>query len=141
MGSAAVAAECGLLLENELRIRLSGTEAGVAAAVRDLGGAQDPEGGPFWRALREQHLPFFESADVLWRLVVPPATPPLGLPGDTLVGLGWCPALVVEQAGRRGHPCCGSGSGWSCHEVSGWGPIFECVSSACTRARDVAPKS
>lgn len=74
--------------ENELRIRLSGTEAGVAAAVRDLGGAQDPEGGSFWQALREQRFPFFESANVLWRLVVPPATPPLGLPGDTLVDWG-----------------------------------------------------
>ena len=29
-------------LKNELRIRLSGTEAGVAAAARELGGAQDP---------------------------------------------------------------------------------------------------
>ena len=75
-------------LKNELRIRLSGTEAGVAAAVRELGGAQDSEGGPFWQALREQCLPFFESADVLWRLVVPPATPPLGLVGDTLVDWG-----------------------------------------------------
>jgi glycolate oxidase FAD binding subunit len=75
-------------LKDELRIRLSGTEAGVVAAARELGGVQDPEGGLFWQALREQCLPFFESADVLWRLVVPPATPPLGLAGDTLVDWG-----------------------------------------------------
>jgi len=75
-------------LNNELRIRLSGTEAGVAAAARELGGVEDPEGGLFWRALREQYLPFFKSADILWRLVVPPATPPLGLPGDALVDWG-----------------------------------------------------
>jgi len=75
-------------LKNKLRIRLSGTKAGVAASARELGGAQDPEGDPFWKALREQCLPFFESTDVLWRLVVPPATPPLGLAGDTLVDWG-----------------------------------------------------
>ena len=46
-------------LKNRLRIRLSGTEEGVAAAARELGGVQDPDGGQFWRALREQFLPFF----------------------------------------------------------------------------------
>ena len=86
-------------LTNELRIRLSGTEAGVAAAVRDLGGAQDPAGGLFWRALREQHLPFFESVDVLWRLVVPPATPPLRLPGDTLLDWGGAQRWLSSRQG------------------------------------------
>ena len=86
-------------LTNELRIRLSGTEAGVAAAVRDLGGAQDPAGGLFWRTLREQHLPFFESADVLWRLVAPPATPPRGLLGNGLVDWGGAQRWVLSEQG------------------------------------------
>ena len=86
-------------LKNRLRIRLSGTEAGVAAAARELGGVQDPEGSPFWRALREQYLPFFESADVLWRLVVPPATPPLGLLGNGLVDWGGAQRWVLSEQG------------------------------------------
>ena len=84
---------------NKLRIRLSGTRAGVAASVRELGGAQDPEGGPFWKALREQCVPFFESTDILWRLVVPPATPPLGLAGDTLVDWGGAQRWLSSRQG------------------------------------------
>ena len=91
-------------LENELRIRLSGTEIGVTAAVRELGGAQDPAGSQFWRELREQNLPFFDSAGILWRLVVPPATPPLGLPGDALVDWGgsqrWLSSSQEDEAVR-----------------------------------------
>jgi glycolate oxidase FAD binding subunit len=75
-------------LKRKLRIRLSGTEAGVAEAVRELGGMHDPEGETFWRALREQNLPFFKSTNILWRLVVPPATPPLRLSGNQLVDWG-----------------------------------------------------
>jgi glycolate oxidase FAD binding subunit len=86
-------------LENKLRIRLSGTEAGVAAAARELGGVQDPEGGQFWLALREQQLPFFESEDVLWRLVVPPATPPLGLSGKGLVDWGGAQRWLLSEQG------------------------------------------
>jgi glycolate oxidase FAD binding subunit len=75
-------------LGKKLRIRLSGTEVGVDAAARELGGVQDPDGALFWRELREQDLPFFKSADILWRLVVPPASPPLRLSGDTLLDWG-----------------------------------------------------
>jgi glycolate oxidase FAD binding subunit len=86
-------------LKNELRIRLSGTEVGVAAVVRELGGAEDPEGDSFWRALREQSLPFFESADTLWRLVVPPGTQPLGLPGDTVLDWGGAQRWLSSDQG------------------------------------------
>jgi glycolate oxidase FAD binding subunit len=84
-------------LKNILRIRLSGTEAGVAAAARELGGVQDPEGEPFWRALREQYLPFFESDEILWRLVVPPAAPPLGLLGNSLVDWGGAQRWLLSE--------------------------------------------
>jgi glycolate oxidase FAD binding subunit len=86
-------------LNNNLRIRLSGSEAGVAAAARELGGVQEPEGGQFWRALREQCLPFFDSTDVLWRLVVPPATPPLRLFGNGLVDWGGAQRWLLSEQG------------------------------------------
>ena len=72
---------------------------GVAATARELGGAQDHEGELFWQALREQCLPFFKSANVLWRLVVPPATPPLGLVGDTLVDWGGAQRWLFTSQG------------------------------------------
>jgi glycolate oxidase FAD binding subunit len=90
-----LSAACYLM--DELRIRLSGTKAGVAAAARELGGVLDPNGDRFWLELREQRLPFFESAEVLWRLVLPPATPPLGLPGDALVDWGGAQRWLVSR--------------------------------------------
>ena len=74
-------------LDNKLRVRFSGQQTGIAEAIRDLGGEQDVKGKEFWTALREQHLPYFTTADVLWRLVVPQATQPLGL-GKSLIDWG-----------------------------------------------------
>jgi glycolate dehydrogenase FAD-binding subunit len=85
----------------QLYVRLSGAQAAVLAAgddVRrsltkassqkmDADAAQD-----FWQNLRERRLPFFDEADALWRLSVPPATPTFA---ETLLGdclLDWAGA-------------------------------------------------
>nr|ADI22173.1 FAD/FMN-containing dehydrogenases [uncultured gamma proteobacterium HF0200_24F15] len=75
-------------LNKQLRIRLSGTGDGVEASARELGGIEDGDGRQFWQELREQQLSFFEKDEVLWRLVVPPSTPPLDFPGRTLIDWG-----------------------------------------------------
>jgi glycolate oxidase FAD binding subunit len=70
--------------DGQLYVRLSGAAAGVQAAHAKLGGATVPEAALLWAELREQSHRFFQRADsTLWRLAVPPATPPLGL-GPTL---------------------------------------------------------
>lgn len=62
----------------QLRLRLSGSEQGVAAARTELGGDEDANGAEFWHELREMAHPFLRVADApLWRLAVRPATPPL----------------------------------------------------------------
>jgi glycolate oxidase FAD binding subunit len=70
-------------------VRLSGAPAAVRAARQQIGGdliaatlADD-----FWSALRHCQLPVF-AAEGLWRLAVPPATPPLALPGEPLIDWG-----------------------------------------------------
>ena len=70
-----------------LWLRLSGTEAGVAAARAVLGGEVD-EDSTLWKKVRDQQLPFFNQQQALWRLSVPPATPALLLPGEELVEWG-----------------------------------------------------
>ena len=70
-----------------LYVRLSGTAAGVAQAVERLGG-DVVENGRRWQSLREHELEHFDSDAPLWRLSAPPATPPLALPGETLVDWG-----------------------------------------------------
>lgn len=78
-----------------LYLRLSGARAAVAAACARLGatdGGQplDAEGAqPLWRGLRDQRHRFFGNDDPvawpLWRLALPPASPPLTLPGTQLI--------------------------------------------------------
>ena len=70
-------------------VRLSGAPAAVRAARQEIGGdpivASLAEG--FWGALRHCQLPIF-AAEGVWRLAVPPATPPLALPGEPLIDWG-----------------------------------------------------
>ena len=75
-------------VDGQLRVRLSGTAEGVAAARRQIGGEELPDGAAFWRALRDWELPFFAGDMPLWRVSLPPTAPPLALPGDWLVDWG-----------------------------------------------------
>lgn len=88
-----------------LFVRLSGTEAGVHSASQGLGG-ESSSAPELWIQVREQRHPFFGSASSLWRVSVPPASPPLRLDGATFVewngGLRWlasdAPARTVRDA-------------------------------------------
>ena len=73
--------------DQQLVIRLSGTERGVTAAADHLGGERDTK-TTFWQAVREQTAPFFAGERPLWRLSVPSATPPLALEGEQLLDWG-----------------------------------------------------
>lgn len=70
-----------------LTVRLAGASAAVAAAREKLGGELlDPLSAQgFWQGLREQTAGFFAGESSLWRLSVPSAVPPLGLPGPVLI--------------------------------------------------------
>jgi glycolate oxidase FAD binding subunit len=85
--------------KDRLFIRLSGTERGVAQAVERLGG-DGVEDARRWHALREHQLEHFDTGKALWRLSVPPATPPLALPGETLTD--WGGALRWLKSEARG---------------------------------------
>ena len=75
-------------VDGQLRVRLSGTAEGVAAARGQIGGEELPDGAAFWRALRDWELPFFAGDTPLWRVSLPPAAPPLALPGAWLIDWG-----------------------------------------------------
>ncbi|MDH3450773.1 MAG: glycolate oxidase subunit GlcE [Gammaproteobacteria bacterium] len=103
-------------LDGQLFIRLSGTEAGIAAARQRLGG--DESAMAFWVALREQRLAFFSEQPQLavWRVSVPPAVPALEDLAPVLVdwagGLRWlrsdAPAQTIREWAERhgGHATC-----------------------------------
>jgi glycolate oxidase FAD binding subunit len=80
-----------------LHVRLSGTDSGVRAARRVVGGDAVDVGGAFWERVREQRHAVFESGLPLWRLSVPPATAPLDLPGRQLIDWGGAQRWLVTD--------------------------------------------
>ncbi len=91
-----------------LYLRLSGSERGIRGAREQLGGEALNDGDAFWTSLRDHRHPFFDAGRPLWRLSVPPASPPLALAGDGLLDWGggqrWlytdAPAEQVREAAR-----------------------------------------
>jgi glycolate oxidase FAD binding subunit len=84
-------------LEGTLYVRLSGGPAAIDEAARIVGGRALAEGDDFWEAIREHAHPFFATDTPLWRLSVPPATPPVDLPGDCLLDWGGAQRWVVSD--------------------------------------------
>jgi len=82
-------------------VRLSGAAAGVRAAHEKIGGSLVAEDTLLWAELREQSQAFFSAAPngvhTLWRLSVPPTTPPLEL-GPTLIEWGGGQRWIVSDA-------------------------------------------
>ncbi|MDH3466340.1 MAG: glycolate oxidase subunit GlcE [Gammaproteobacteria bacterium] len=75
-------------VDGVLRVRLSGTEVGVAAARAALAAEEDPGGDDFWRRLGAQSIAFFNDSRPIWRLSVPSAAPALDVDGDLLIDWG-----------------------------------------------------
>lgn len=71
-----------------LTVRLSGAEAAVEAAARDLGGELADSADEFWARVREQQHPFFTSTESLWRLSVPTSAGAIILKGEQLIEWG-----------------------------------------------------
>lgn len=63
-----------------LYLRVSGTPLAVAGAAATIGG-ELLDDNAFWTRGREQQTPFFCESQRLWRLSLPPATPPLQVAG------------------------------------------------------------
>jgi glycolate oxidase FAD binding subunit len=86
----------------KLYLRLSGSEAGVAAAQAQLGGELLAESERFWRRVRELEHPFFDSERPLWRLSVAPGAAPLELSGKQFIDWGGAQRwLVTDQPAER----------------------------------------
>jgi glycolate oxidase FAD binding subunit len=75
--------------DGQLHVRLSGASAGVAAAVRKIGGEEVGEGAAFWMALREQTAPFFLESTSLARVSLPATTTANIRNGDAGIWIEW----------------------------------------------------
>jgi len=91
-----------------MRVRLSGAQPAVAAAVAKLSGEQVPDADGYWASLRDHTHPFFAEVRAagapLWRLSVKSTAPYTDLGGEQLVewggGLRWLAAGERTDAQR-----------------------------------------
>ena len=74
--------------DDHLYLRLSGNEESLRHAQHQLGDGLLETLPDWWNSLRDQRHPFFDRPDPLWRLSLPPATPPLALDGDWFIDWG-----------------------------------------------------
>lgn len=74
--------------DDHLYLRLSGSETTTRQAQHKLGDHILEQQPSVWTGLRDQQHSWFRQDRPLWRLSVPPATPPLALEGDWLIDWG-----------------------------------------------------
>ena len=91
------------IVGSKLYIRLGGAEDGVQDSKKHIGGDLLEDSIGFWESVRELTHPFFQSTSPLWRLSLPPATPPLeDIEGETLMdwggGLRWLKSEATPEA-------------------------------------------
>ncbi len=67
-----------------LHVRLSGTDDGIRAARKRIGGEVQPRAGDWWHKLREHEHGFFTGNRPLWRLSLASTAPLLPLAGKWL---------------------------------------------------------
>jgi glycolate oxidase FAD binding subunit len=91
-------------LDGELRIRLSGARAAVEAAGAKLGGDVVDAAECWWADLREQRLPFFAGEAPLWRVSLPPTTPPLRMAATLIEWHGGQRWVRGDHAPAAMHP-------------------------------------
>ncbi len=71
--------------DDHLYLRVSGSETGIQETQRRLGDELVEQKVDLWTSIRDQEHDFFRRRLPLWRLSVPPATPPLAIRGEWLI--------------------------------------------------------
>lgn len=92
-----VPVDAGCYYSGHCYIRLAGSEQAVRHAQKQLGGEALEKSAPFWQALREHQLSFFQSSKPLYRVLVKPATPPLPIGGSWLLDWGGAQRWLVSD--------------------------------------------
>ncbi len=71
--------------QGRLYLRISASEKHFGLIRQQLGDSSIEDDSSWWSSLRNQQHAFFSRQDTLWRLSLPPATPPLDLQGDWMI--------------------------------------------------------
>jgi glycolate dehydrogenase FAD-binding subunit len=102
--------------QNNLYIRLSGSQGAVSAATKLVGGDELEQGDAYWLKLKEHQMEYFKQKSNLWRLSLASNTPALKLSGKTYYewngALRWLVSdeneIVIREtvAKQGGHAVC-----------------------------------
>jgi glycolate oxidase FAD binding subunit len=113
-------------------LRLSGNNAAVSSARKQIGGDLVTNATQFWRNLREQQHRFFDSRYPLWRLSLTPAHPPLEFSGKQFIDWGGAQRWLVseEQPGRIRERLAALQGHASIFRHGGAEPVFHPLSTA-----------
>jgi len=91
--------------DDHLYLRLSGTETGIRQAQHRLGNRLLEQSPEWWTSIRDQQHEFFQRQPALWRISLPPATPPLSIHGEWLIdwagGQRWLSSSESAETVRR----------------------------------------
>jgi len=91
--------------QEQLFLRLSGSETSLKAWQRRIGGEPLAEHNSFWQRLRDHEPDFFKQDGTLWRLSLQPATPPLSCETQSLIdwagGQRWVFSNATGEAIRN----------------------------------------
>jgi glycolate oxidase FAD binding subunit len=88
--------------DQQLVVRLEGSEPALAAARKVIGGDAMADAPAFWHSLKEQTLPFFKTAQALWRLSLPSMTPAIDIPGEQWIEWGGSQRWLSSDAPSAG---------------------------------------
>jgi glycolate oxidase FAD binding subunit len=84
-------------LDGKLQVRLSGAGSEVDQAVSRLQPNAVHENSNSWFQLREHQLLFFRDTSNLWRISLPPSTPPLDLNSECLLDWGGAQRWYITE--------------------------------------------
>ena len=89
--------------DGNLAVRLSGAASAIRAAREAIGGESMDSGEAerYWRGIREQTDPFFNTERPLWRMSVKSVAPPLAFPGEQLIEWGGSLRWLACKADAR----------------------------------------
>ena len=93
MAGQALPITAAVFYQQQLIIRLQGTESGVRHAQQNIGGEIMPQEHDFWSGIQQQSHAFFKNAGTLWRIIVPATAPPLQLENEHQSLIDWCGGL------------------------------------------------
>ncbi len=84
-----------------IRVRLSGSAAGIEHAHAHIGGEYSTDNG-YWQDLKNFRLDFFQQPGRLWRISVAPMSKPITTPGQQLIDWGGAQRWLVSDESPAG---------------------------------------